>query len=76
MKKTYRRSVLLTSMNQKVLWLMKVLWRIANLNVFIKSINRGENEKNKISHEEPLVTDNSVVKAPSYNILFECGRKY
>ena len=39
---------------------------------FHKSVNKEKDAKNEVYHEEPLVTDNPVVKEPSYFNIFEC----
>ena len=30
--------------------------------------------KNETDHEEPLITDNPLIKEPSYFNIFECGK--
>ena len=41
---------------------------------FHKIINKEKYSIYEIEHEEPLVTDNPVIKEPSYFKLFECGK--
>ena len=41
---------------------------------FHKIINKEKYPIYEIEHEKPLVTDNPVIKEPSYFKLFECGK--
>ena len=39
-----------------------------------KSVNKEKDANNEAEREEPSVTDNPVVKEPSYFNIFECGK--
>ena len=43
-----------------------------------ESVNTSEAKftKNETKDKEPLVTDNSVINAPSHFKLFECGKNF
>ena len=55
---------------------MKILQRRENKNAFTKA-STTKKRKDTIDgteHEEPLVTDNPVIKEPSYFNPFKCGK--
>ena len=72
-KKTYRRSILQTRENKKVLLSKKSSTEDRKPEIVHKSINEEKYSIDETEHEEPLVTDNPVVKELSYFNLFECG---
>ena len=62
-------------MNQKALLSMEIIRRIENQNASTKASTQTEkNAINETENDEPLVTDNPVIKEPIYFKLFECGK--
>ena len=71
----YHMSVIWKKEDQKYLSSINIIWTRANQKrSYTYQYKRGKYAMNKTKYEEPLVTDNSVINAPSYFKPLKCSR--